>query len=264
MPTRTHYNLFSLILTAFCCGVVVSGCNQPEKTTQTSSDAQHATMQKPDESVSPENVTINTADGWKLHALLFKPEGASNSAVILLHQRGGSSSDWNQLSTAIVKKGITALAIDQRGAGSSTEGTGGKGDNAPWDTSQDIAAAIKYLAPISHIGLVGASYGANNALIYAASHPDQISGVVLYSPGLDYNGLKTEEPAKKWKGFLRIYHDKGDSVAGDSPQSIDKLSKSPAPRLFLTEGDRHGTALLESSMTTQNGPVTSFLESIFK
>src|SRR4051812_46062706 len=128
-------------------------------------------------------VHFKTADDWNIFADAYVPVTASKGVVILLHQRNGAASDWKALAGALRTAGFTALAIDQRGAGRSVQGpggVGGKGDNAPWETGPDIAAAIQYLSGKGPVALVGASYGANNALIYAAAHPDQVKRLVLF------------------------------------------------------------------------------------
>ena len=189
---------------------------------------------------------LKTKDGWNLAGQLY-PLNAPvepRSAVILLHQRGGSGSDWMRLCRALQKANITALAIDQRGAGRSTQGPGPVGENAPWLTSADVAAAVAFLKGKGTLGLAGASYGANNALIYAAAHPDQIKAIALYSPGADYHGLDAVKPAHAYKGAVVIYHDKKDAIAGDGPRLIKAALPAGNHALRVTPGGEHGTALL--------------------
>src|SRR5262249_31516002 len=111
-------------------------------------------------------VTFKTSDDWTIHGDYY-PATDAKGAVVLLHQRGGSASDWRPIIFKLTGAKVSALALDQRGAGRSA----GKqnGDDAPWDTSKDIEAAIDWLkskgVSAEHIGLAGASYGANNAMI---------------------------------------------------------------------------------------------------
>src|SRR5262249_45606560 len=72
-------------------------------------------------------VHFKTTDGWTIVGDLYTPSGAPKGAVILLHQRNGSARDWEPLCLALQKAGFTALAIDQRGAGRSTQGPGPTG-----------------------------------------------------------------------------------------------------------------------------------------
>lgn len=246
----------------FCFSTLFSGCGTSHNPDPLIVEKTTAQPLSADSKNAPKSVSFKTADGWTIKGTLYFAS-ESGGAAVLLHQRGGSKSDWTGLCESLKTKGVTALAIDQRGAGESTAGPGGKGEDAPWDTSEDIAAAVGYLKNYKTIGLAGASYGANNALIYAAKHPDRIKAVALFSPGADYSGLKTAEPAKLWKGPLRVYHDRGDSVAGEGPLMIDKISISTDHRLLISEGDRHGTALLGEAMKGKDA-VDKFFESALK
>ncbi|CEK17982.1 alpha/beta hydrolase [Chthonomonas calidirosea] len=198
---------------------------------------------------SAQTVTLHTTDGWTIVGDLYVPKGPSHGAVILLHQRGGQASDWDALSKALQKAGYVALAIDQRGAGRSTQGPGPTGADAPWDTSGDIAAAIAFLKGKGPIGLAGASYGANNALIYAAAHPQQVKALVLLSPGANYHGLDALTPAKRCLTPTLILHDRGDSIADDGPQQINALLPGTSHLLKVQPGSEHGTALLDEDST---------------
>ena len=212
-------------------------------------------------------VSFKTDDGWGIFADAYSPAHTSKGVVILLHQRNGAASDWKPLCSALQAAGYTALAIDQRGAGRSVQGpggVGGKGDNAPWETGPDIAAAIKFTDGRGPVGLAGASYGANNALIYAAAHPDQVKSVVLFSPGSNYNGLDAVAAAKAWKGPLEIFHDKGDTVAGGGPQAIDKATPSSDHKLVLTTGSRHGTDLLRDALSSTTASPVEFFKRTLK
>ena len=188
-------------------------------------------------------VVIKTADGWTIHGDLYAPPAAAKGAVILLHQRGGSAKDWQPLCAALEKAGITALAIDQRGAGRSTRPKGPNGDNAPWNTGNDIAAALDSLPAGQPAALAGASYGANNALIFAAAHAKRVRGVALFSPGANYNGLDAIAPAKRYRGPILLWNAANDSISGNGPQRIH--DSQPANRTFtVLPGSAHGTGLL--------------------
>lgn len=229
-----------LLLTA----LTLTGCATPNAAPGNTAAAPPKKTAKPT-GAEPKEISLKTADGWTLIGDLYEVKGASKGAVVLLHQRGGSARDWEPLCVALQKAGITVFAIDQRGAGRSTQGPGESGENAPWPTSADIEAAIARLKGKGTLGLAGASYGANNALIYAAAHPEQVKGIALFSPGTGYHGLNALTPARSYQGSLRIYHDKGDSIAGDGPQRILDSSPSPNKTLRLYDGDEHGTALLK-------------------
>ncbi len=218
----------------------------------------------PDKGSQPQpqrTIALKTDDGWTITGDLFTPQDKPIGAAVLLHQRGGSAKDWQALCAQLRLKNIIALAIDQRGSGRSLSPDPKLNDkDAPWDTSDDIAAAVKWLlaqfdipnhGPNGlNIALVGASYGANNALIYAAAHSDltqsgSIKSIALFSPGLDYNGLLTDKPAKEWTGPIAIFYATDDQIAGLGPAQIRDTSPSQDKVTRQLDGTGHGTGAVE-------------------
>ncbi len=197
------------------------------------------------------SVRYSTRDKWVISGDMYKPTGVPRGGVLLLHQRGGSGDDWHALCIALQQAGFTALAIDQRGTGRSTQGPGQSGEYAPWDTSPDIEGGLYVLKEFGPTAIVGASYGANNALIYGTANPSQMKSLVLFSPGKDYHGLDAVSAARKYTGALLIFHQKGDKIAGDGPAEIDKASASKEHLLQISDGTGHGTALLNTGVTQQ-------------
>jgi dienelactone hydrolase len=141
--------------------------------------------------------------------------------------------------------GIASLTIDLRGHGD----TGGSED---WELAQqDVAAAFEWLrtnpdVDPSRVGVVGASIGANLALVQAASHPDEVAAAALLSPGMDYFRVKIEGLAQAASGvplFLAASEDDGYSaetvriLAGEAPGE-------PTPTVF--DGASHGTDMFAS------------------
>ncbi len=231
-----------LLAAALFTVAIVTGCAAPNTSSQSGGAMPADTTAVP--VAASKEVTLKTADGWTIVGNQYTPPGTSKGAVVLLHQRNGSARDWQSLCIALQKAGFTVLAIDQRGAGRSTQGPGPTGNDAPWETSGDIAAALDSLKGEGPLGLAGASYGANNALIYAAAHPDQVKGIALFSPGANYNGLDALAPARAYHGPLLLFHAKNDGIASDGPLQIYIASPSSDHTLIVSEGNNHGTALL--------------------
>jgi pimeloyl-ACP methyl ester carboxylesterase len=195
-----------------------------------------------------------TLDGWMIQGDLYEPQTDPKGLVILLHQRGGSADDWHPLALALKQAGYMALAIDQRGTGRSTNGPGQTGELAPWNTTGDIEGgllALKAKWPAIPAMVVGASYGANNALLYATAHPDQVRSLVLFSPSTDYHGLDTTEAIKTYHGPLLIFHQKNDKIAGNGPATLNSTSGSKDHKLEVHDGSGHGTALLNAATTQE-------------
>ncbi|MAT40385.1 MAG: hypothetical protein CL946_12385 [Ectothiorhodospiraceae bacterium] len=149
-----------------------------------------------------ESVSIVTADGVVLSGTLYKASASGAPAVICLHQWRSDRSSYSALAAELHKAGYNVLTIDARGYGGSTKTEAGKRVRPDRDIQQDVAAAVKYMKDMggSKIGLIGASYGSSNAVIFA-SKASEISSLVLLSPGLNYfNQLPTEGPVAKLKG----------------------------------------------------------------
>lgn len=196
----------------------------------------------PGMAASAGEVTFTTSDSWTLHAD-YTAVPAARKAVVLLHQRGGSAADWQPILLKLAGIGLSVLAVDQRGFGRSAGSHAG--EDPPWDTTHDIEAAIQWLGTKGFkpgdIGLAGASYGANNALIYAAAHPET-PAVALLSPGKDYHGLKLEPAARLYKGRLLLLHAKDDSITQSGPDLLMKVSPGK-PEMEVFSGNAHGTEL---------------------
>ncbi len=195
--------------------------------------------------LKPEVTYFRTSDGWRIHADFYSAPKKS-LAAILLHQRNGEAKDWLPLIPSLLKAGVSALAVDQRGAGKSLGAENGM--NAPWDTTKDIEASVKWLQSkgfrIGHIALIGASYGANNALIYASKHPD-IRKIVLLSPGSNYHGLIAGTAAGEYKGNALVLWSHNDPIVQEGPQDV-RIAMGGRCTLHPFAGDSHGTDMFQA------------------
>ncbi len=146
-----------------------------------------------------EKVSFNTSDNVVIAGTLWNA-GAGKPAVICLHQWRSDRSSFTALAQKLSGAGITVLAIDARGYGDSKKNTAGEEVRPDRDIQKDIQAALTYLkgaASPKSFGLIGASYGSSNAVIFAAGSKD-ITALALLSPGMNYfNVLPTEGPVQK-------------------------------------------------------------------
>jgi len=158
-----------------------------------------------------EKITFKTADKITLHALFTAPK-EGNPTVVMLHGLASWKGEWKSLITMLEEKGWGVLSYDARGHGDSSirrDEQGGPvgyryfgppGIGSPWRRMiNDVGMAVSYLneehkIPRSSMFFMGASLGANVALNYAARSKFQ-KGVVLLSPGLNYQGIETKRVA---------------------------------------------------------------------
>ena len=248
MNRRNRQRAFAVLIAALVAAGAGCGPSQSKPAAPPTADATESSVNGKGKFMARE-ITMKTSDGWTLYGDLYAPP-AAKGAVLLLHQYGGTAQDWQPLCAALEADGITALTLDARGAGRSAKGPGGSGDDAPWNTENDIAAALDALPAGQPVALAGASYGANNALIFANAHPHRVRGIALFSPGANYHGLDALAPAKTYRGPVLILTAAGDVISASGPQQIHDAN--PVNRtLTVLAGDGHGKALLSPKVIEQ-------------
>jgi dienelactone hydrolase len=141
---------------------------------------------------TPLRITVRTGDGVTLAGTYFESSRRPSPGIVLLPMLTRSHDDWQAAGSRLADAGYAVLAIDFRNGG----------DAEAVALELDVKAAKAFLrerpevAP-NAIGIAGASIGANMAVIDAGDDP-AVHSIALVSPGLDYRGLRTETPMKKF------------------------------------------------------------------
>jgi len=136
-------------------------------------------------------VSFTSSDATPLAALFYEASNRPAPGVVLVHMLGRSKDEWATTAERLQDAGISVLAIDLRGHGSS----GGNGAMlAPM--VDDVQAALDWLSARpgirpGDIALVGASLGANLVAL-AAARGLAVRAVALISPSLDYRGVRID------------------------------------------------------------------------
>ena len=188
-----------------------------------------------------EHVDLVAADGTKLAADWSPANGTR--AVVLIHMLGGSRNDWAAFSQNLTAANWSTLAIDLRGHGDS------QGD---WRTfsetdfshmQQDVEAAKQFVRSKGRkdVVLMGASIGANLAIMGAVDAKTPVKGVVAISPGLDYHSLRPEIPAAAMRAPLLLVAAEDDAYSADSSRTLDGMAVNSTLLLYPTGG--HGMLL---------------------
>lgn len=179
--------------------------------------AERPKVERPPEAPVPpfETLVRPLPDKVEMSADLYRLEGAPANAPVLvcMHMTASSRAEYRPYAGKLLELGCRVLSVDLRCGGEGERGVRGakKADgtpmrtgtpNATWlsaksvlgremgyvDAYPDVGAAVawaKELFPGAPIGLVGSSYSATLALVYAAEHPDAVQAVLALSPG-DY------------------------------------------------------------------------------
>ncbi len=228
-------------------GASVLGCGAAENGEETTLEAH--------ERGGPEDVTFTTSDGWEIHGSYYSCQAKDLPAVICVHMLRHDRTTYESLADMLVGSGLDVLTIDSRGHGESVTHNGEEErftsfDDAAYNSSvEDIAAAKAFLAEkgadTSRLGIIGASIGANYALIYGAGDPD-VKGVVLLSPGLEYHGAETEPAMKEYAGRpALIAASSEDRYSAESCETLADLGGDTA-ELKTFDGAGHGTDMFDA------------------
>ena len=203
------------------------------------------------------DVSLETSDGVKIAATWY-PGDRGKPGLVLIHQLGHNRSDWRSFAFDCQEKGYYVLAIDLRGHGQSTEGKNGRKldfqkftETDYGDMKFDVAAGVQWLlkegsADPKKIGIVGASIGANHALLFAATGKTPIKTVVLLSPGIEYRGVNVTSAAQRYAGTALFVAMTGDEYSVRSSKELAQSAGSNAA-VKIFSGKDHGTNMFGSS-----------------
>lgn len=219
-----------------------------------------------------DRVAFSTTDGFALRATMHRVSDVSPPGLILVHSLGADRARWVRFADSAARSGYMSIAYDIRGHGESRQRKGEPVSFRSFSASDwkaavaDIAAAKKVLleagASPENIAIVGASIGANLALLYAVGDP-QIQAVVLLSPGEEYRGLASEPPMKIFRERpVLVMAAEGDTYSAASSAKLKELSPGFS-ELRIYPGSAHGTDLLDAQADA-TGQILLWLEAILR
>ncbi|HXI83330.1 MAG TPA: alpha/beta fold hydrolase [Verrucomicrobiae bacterium] len=210
-------------------------------------------------------VRLNTPDDVGIIGTFYPTDQPHAPAVLLLHSILRDRSVWNDFATLLQHNGIAALTIDLRGHGESTRKLTAEGpikidvrnlmSRDYQDMLLDVEAAIDWLQTQpeidkKRIALIGESFGANIALRYAAINED-LSAVALFSPGLNYRGVRTDDVIRQLgQAPFHIFVSQNDAFAFESSKRLVEIRQesgidAATNQLTVCTGSLHGTEMLK-------------------
>ncbi|MBS3060725.1 MAG: alpha/beta fold hydrolase [DPANN group archaeon] len=197
-------------------------------------------------------VNFVTTDGVAIFGTLYS-NSDTNRSVVLVHMLSSDRKAYEDFARQLQQQGFNALSIDMRGHGQSTMQIRSWQIMGPPDfqnSVRDIEAAVQYLENqgMQPDALVGASIGANLALIYGAISQGT-KKIVLLSPGIDYRGVNIGPVAPEYKSAAFLIAAFDDEYSASTVQTIDNAMKNQDNKIRIFESGGHGTNLL----TTQPG-----------
>jgi pimeloyl-ACP methyl ester carboxylesterase len=183
---------------------------------------------------------LRAADGTRIVGHRW---GGGKTAVVLVHQYGGDLCQWAPYAKRLAGLGYTAIAFDLRGFGGSQH----RSFPAALRYSGDIAAAVKEARRegASRVFVVGASLGANAAIVAAANIRPLVSGVVSLSAPATFR-LDAVAAARHLQVpvlYVAAEVDEGGIYAADAKKM---LAATPVTdkSVVVVPGAAHGVALV--------------------
>jgi dienelactone hydrolase len=227
-------------------------------------------------------VHFHTTDNVDITGTYYPVPQTPAPSALLIHSVFRNRTNWNEFCEVLQQNGVAAFAIDLRGHGGSTRKLTADGAvtldahkfGGPdfQDMPLDVEAAIDWMEAQpeldkTRIALIGESLGANIALRYAAVNPD-LAALVLFSPGLNYRGVRTDDAILQIGHMpLRILVSEYDPVAFESCKHLIAVQKesgllSATNELITCTGNLHGSDML---LHVRNLPqiVVAWLKQVF-
>lgn len=191
--------------------------------------------------MAAQRVQLTSKDGLQIVGNYYGAPG--ESAVVLLHMMRRSKADWDGFAQRLQREGIASIAIDLRGHGESAGDLGAFQDQDFKNMKFDAQAAVSFLRTNgkAKIMVMGASIGANTALV-AADEDRDIMGAVLLAPGADYLGVVTLDVARRFERPILVVLSK-DDVYYETGQEVWKAMTGAQKVLKVYEKGGHGTWL---------------------
>jgi abhydrolase domain-containing protein 6 len=172
-------------------------------------------------------------------------EGGKGPVMVLLHGYGGSRHDWLKVAPKLTRN-FHVIIPDLPGWGDST-----RLPDADYDIDAQAARLAAFVKTLNlpHFVLVGHSMGGAIAGVYAAEHPQQVSGLAL----MDSFGLTFKENA-----FAR------QALAGDNPFLFSSRAgfKRMARLVFKQPPDLPGRFI--DVLVKRNERNRAFLQKVFR
>lgn len=210
-------------------------------------------MNEPAPNTLVKEVTYRTSDEVDIVADYFERPEPGAPVAILLHMLGSDRSSWSGLAEKLNEAGFSVLAPDWRGHGRSTKKGSEILNFRQFKTEDflamdlDVHAAFAFLdrkdINREKIHVIGASLGANAALIIGAEIP-VVRSVVLLSPAEDYRDIKTVPAAEVYKGRpALVITSSEDEPSYAGSKMLAQIIGSSA-KLLGQSGAGHGTQIL--------------------
>lgn len=260
-------NFLFLLICVFLFGIITTSCTNQPTTEQTvisqgpieEKEVEEEPAMEPSEPIT-QTITLLSADSLTVKADIYEGTNPELPLLLLFHQADFSRGEYVQTAPQFAELGFTCIAIDQR-SGKEVNGVinetykqavaKGLGINYP-DAYPDLETALNYAKenyPGKEIILCGSSYSSSMVFILASRQPENIVGLMSFSPGeyYEFDGKKIEDYAKQVKIPVFVTSAKSEEKLW---RSIFDVIETDTKVSFLPENVEgiHGTRALWSQI----------------
>ena len=198
-----------------------------------------------------EQVSLLAADGVAVYGAAWRAK-AGAPWILAFHQASSSHREYEPLAPIFVQAGYSVLAIDQRsggnlyGANKTVEALGASGtyESAMADLEAALAWA-KQQAGGAPIIVMGSSYSAALVFLLAANHPDEVRGVLSFSPG-EYLGDRKAVHNAGGKVTVPVYMTEGAGEERDVTSIFDAVASTQKVHYQPGRYGIHGASTLRA------------------
>jgi dienelactone hydrolase len=227
-------------------------------------------------------VQFKAADGVTVYGVYYAAQGSAAPVILLFHQAGSNHFEYAGIAPKLVAAGFSCLAIDQRWGGAMwgrrnetvhklghAETAAGKVE----DLEADLEAALAWARardPHRKFILWGSSYSASLVFVVAAEHPDEVAGVLAFSPGeyFDTHPTLVREAAAKVRVPVFVTSENDADALTDATRIFDAVA-SPDKVHYKAKFAVHGSSTLRADRNPKGAAanwqaVMSFLKQFEK
>jgi alpha-beta hydrolase superfamily lysophospholipase len=200
-------------------------------------------------------VTVEAKDGINLTADIYSINDKSAPTVLLFHQYKSSRGEYREIASILNDMGFNAIAFDTRAGGidpwNNVENITTKTYAEVWrdylSVYPELETALNFALEEGYNGKIivwGSSFSASLVLKLAGEHPDEISGVLAFSPGEYVKGKKgvVAEWASEIKNIPAFIA--CGATESDNVKPIYEKLKTEDKMFYLPAVGKHGSSIL--------------------
>jgi len=199
-------------------------------------------------------ITFSATDGLEITADLYQIDKANAPYIILFHQAGFSRGSYRSIAPKLNELGYNCLAIDQRSGNKAygvenetkKKAVEAKKGTKYIDAIPDVEAALTYVKndlKSQNIIIWGSSYSASLVIYLGSKFPDQINGILAFSPG-EYFKIDDKKIAELAPNITcPVFITSGKNEHGQWEEIYETI-KSEKYYFLPEEGGAHGSKAL--------------------